>query len=1055
MTAAALVCGSCGTELPPNSKFCNECGAAVATATTSAEYKQVTVLFADVVHSMDIATAVGAERLREIMTELVNRSAAVVKRYDGTVDKFTGDGIMAVFGAPVALEDHAMRACLAALDIHNETARLAQQVDRDDGVTLQLRIGLNSGAVIAGEIGSGPLGYTAIGEQVGMAQRMESAAPPGGVMLSESTARLVEHATLLAEAEKVHIKGSDAAVVARRLRGVAPQREQTVSWQQPLIGRDLEVTTISGLLDRSIGGRGCVLCIAGPAGIGKTRLVGEAVRLAKGRDVDAFSTFCESHATDIAFRVVARLLRSAAGVVGLAEDDARAQVREQVPDADPEDLLLLYDLLGIADPEAALPSIDPDARRRRLTALVNAASLARTKPALYVIEDAHWIDHVSESMLAEFFTIIPQTPSMVVITYRPEYEGALTRMHGAQTIALAPLSDSETSALVSGLLGPDSSVGELGEAIVARAAGNPFFAQEMIRDLAERGVLQGTSGGYVCHTDMAEVSVPATLQAAIAARIDRLGTRAKKTINAAAVTGLRFTSSLLAVLGVDPVLDELVKAELIDQVRFTPRAEYAFHHPLIRTVAYESQLKSNRAQLHRRVAEAIALPDPAAAEENAALIAEHFEAAGDLNAAYEWHMRAATLVDSRDVRAARTSWQRAGQLADRLPVDDPERMARRIAPRLRLCSSAWRIWADVADAGFDELEELCTEAADPVSKAFGLSGLLVVLVLRDRFADAACAASVLESLVESIGDPTLTVLVVGGSNAKWQGGEPREGLRMAQVGIDLAVDDSAAAYFGVGALLAITHSLRGSCRFSLGLPGWRKDLDEGIAAARGVDPTAYAATNMYKHVFAAQNGVVLPDSAAEHDTAEALEGARKASNDFAFEVALISHGLVLIYRGGPQRGEGYELLNHAREARLRRQPSAKAVRIIDTEIAREKARLGDFDGAIQVGRANVDFLFDSGDMTSRGPAATVVVEALLQRGTDADLREAEATIERLAAVPTDPGFVLHELPLLRLRALLARAHGDDTSYREYRGGYRNMATSLGFEGHMKWAEAMP
>src|SRR3954462_1049537 len=176
MTATGFQCGSCGTELPPDSRFCNKCGAAVATATTPAEYKQVTVMFADVVHSMDIAAAVGAERLRELMTDLFNRSSKVVQRYGGTVDKFTGDGIMAVFGAPVALEDHAVRACLAALGVQDEVRRLAEEVQRGDGADLRLRIGLNSGQVIAGEIGSGALGYTAIGEQVGMAQRMESIA---------------------------------------------------------------------------------------------------------------------------------------------------------------------------------------------------------------------------------------------------------------------------------------------------------------------------------------------------------------------------------------------------------------------------------------------------------------------------------------------------------------------------------------------------------------------------------------------------------------------------------------------------------------------------------------------------------------------------------------------------------------------------------------------------------------------------------------------------------------------------------------------------------------
>jgi adenylate cyclase len=190
---------TCGTELPPAAKFCGECGAAVSSTARPAEYKQVTVLFADVVHSMDIAAAVGPERLREIMADVFDRSTAVVNRYDGTVDKFTGDGIMAVFGAPIALEDHALRACMAALEIQTETAKLATEVGNRDGIELQLRVGLNSGQVIAGEIGSSSASYTAIGHQVGLAQRMEAAAPPGGVMLSESTARLVENVVVLGQ----------------------------------------------------------------------------------------------------------------------------------------------------------------------------------------------------------------------------------------------------------------------------------------------------------------------------------------------------------------------------------------------------------------------------------------------------------------------------------------------------------------------------------------------------------------------------------------------------------------------------------------------------------------------------------------------------------------------------------------------------------------------------------------------------------------------------------------------------------------------------------------
>ena len=215
-------CKTCGIEAPENARFCHGCGSPITDADRHAEYKQVTVLFTDMVHSMDIAAAVGPERLREIMADLADRCAAVVKRYGSTVDKFTGDGIMAMFGAPVALEDHAVRACLAALDIQAETARLAGEVKHRDGIDLQVRVDLNSVQVIAGEIGSGSFGYTAVGEQVGMAQRMESVGAPGGVMLSESTARLVEHTVTLADPEWVHIKGADEPVRARRWWRSAP-----------------------------------------------------------------------------------------------------------------------------------------------------------------------------------------------------------------------------------------------------------------------------------------------------------------------------------------------------------------------------------------------------------------------------------------------------------------------------------------------------------------------------------------------------------------------------------------------------------------------------------------------------------------------------------------------------------------------------------------------------------------------------------------------------------------------------------------------------------------
>src|SRR6476660_5880366 len=833
---ASTACRTCGTEPPDNASFCHGCGSPLTESSTRAEYKQVTVLFADVVHSMAIAATVGAERLREIMADLADQCAAVVQRYGGAVDKFTGDGIMAVFGAPMALEDHATRACMAALGLQEDAKRLASDVQGRDGVELQLRIGLNSGQVIAGDIGSGSFGYTSVGEQVGMAQRMESVAAPGGVMLSASTARLVDGAAAVGEPEMVRIKNAEEPVVAHRLLGMGEKHRAVGRVESNLVGRQWEMAAAEDLLQRAVAGHGAVVGVVGSPGIGKSRLVREVSAMAAARGVKVFTTFCESHASQVPLHAVARLLRAATGVDGLDGQAARDKVRARVPHADPEDLALFEDLLGIADPAIFLPKIDPDARRRRLTALVNTAALARENPAVYVIEDAHWIDEVSESMIADFLTVIPQTPSLVLITYRPEYRGALSQVADAQTIVLAPLRDSEAAALVSELLGPDPSVRGLCQTVADRAAGNPFFAEEIVREVAERGVLRGNRSAYVSTVGAAEVSVPATVQATIAARIDRLDSAAKCTLSAAAVIGSRFEPGLLETLGIEPIVEDLVAAELIDQVKFTRQPEYVFHHPLIRTVAYESQLKSDRAELHRRLAAAIEAREPQSVDQNAALIAEHLEAAGDLHPAYGWHMRAATWATNRDITAAQQSWERAARIADALPADYPDRAAMRIAPRTMLCGIAWRVHAHAAGERFEELRELCAAAGDKASLAIGMEGLVMDHVFQARMREASQLASEAMALIESVGDPTLTVgLSTATIYAKIENAAWLDALRWSQRVIDLADGDPSKGNFIFGSPLAIALTTRALARYCLGRAGLQDGLRQCVAMARRAD----------------------------------------------------------------------------------------------------------------------------------------------------------------------------------------------------------------------------
>jgi adenylate cyclase len=1051
LIAQGPVCGSCGAHAGSTAKFCSECGVSLVRADQRAEYKQVTVLFADVVRSMGIASAVGAERLREIMADLADRCATVVKRYGGTVGSFTGDGIMAVFGAPVALEDHAVRACLAGLAIQQDVRQLDVEVRRRDGVELMLRVGLNSGQVIAGEMGSGPFGYTTIGEQVGMAQRMESVATPGGVMLSSSTARLVETTATIDERELVRIKGAAEPVAAYRLLGM--RRDRVIrSRESDLVGRRDELCALESLLDSAVEGRGAVISVFGPAGIGKSRLVREVCTLADERGVQVFTTFCESHTTQIPFHAVARLLRATYGVEGLEADVARESLRQRLPGADPEDLFLFDDLLGVADPAVQLPQIDPDARRRRLTALVNTASLTRDHPTLYVVEDAHWIDAVSESMIADFLSVTAETPSLVIVTYRPEYRGLLTQ---SQSIVLLPLTDDDSATLITGLLGSDESVSAIGRMIAERASGTPFFAEEIVRELAERGMLRGRPGAYNSVKKIAEVSVPATLQATIAARIDRLDRSAKHTLGAAAVIGTRFTLELMADLGVEPAVDDLLSGQLIDQAGFAGHPEYVFHHPLIRAVAYESQLKADRAELHRRVAAAIQARAAESVDENAALIASHLEAADDLHAAFEWHMRAGNWSIHRDIIGAHMSWERARQVADLMPAGNADAMAMRIAPRTLICATKWRAGGSLENIGFDELRELTTAAGDKRSLVIGMTGLVQLMQFYGQYTEASRLASQHVEMLDSIGDPELTVaLLMTPMTVKWSVGEIRQAIELSQRVIDLSRGDPTMGNLILGSPLAFALVMRASARCALGMPGWREDFDSAVSLARQTDKFTFCTAVMFKYI-ATQSGALLADERALRDTADAVDIAHQFGDDFTLTNAEFTRGLVLVRRENADRQKGFELLERARAMALDHRNLIVAAWCVDIDFAAEKIRTGDHDGAIELCRSVLEDEIRGGEMTNRGWCTSVLVEALLSRGHDADLDEAQEAIDKLAATPTEPGFLYHELPLLRLNAMLAKVRGDEDRYRSCRDQYRARAESAGFEGHIAIAHALP
>jgi hypothetical protein len=421
-------------------------------------------------------------------------------------------------------------------------------------------------------------------------------------------------------------------------------------------------------------------------------------------------------------------------------------------------------------------------------------------------------------------------------------------------------------------------------------------------------------------------------------------------------------------------------------------------------------------------------------------------------------MRAATWATNRDIAAARLSWERAQTIADALPAEDPSRTAMRIAPRTMLSGNAWRVHEHVAGARFEELRQLCTAAGDKASLAIAMAGLVIDHVWQAQTREASQLASEAMALIESIGDPTLTVglswpLVY----AKMECAEWADVLRWSQRVIDLADGDPSKGNFVFGCPLALAFATRGIARYCLGHPGWRNDLRHGLTMARNTDPISYATLVTYSHGLGIFFGVVRPDDHAIREAEDALHIAERSGDDLAVVFARMTLGIALVHRDtAGERDRGNKLLTAISEVLLRRGHNLGDLPLVEVYSARESARRGDRDGAIPLMRAATDHLVREGQLLAWGiPATRVLVETLLDRRAASDVAEAEAAIERLAAAPADEGLVIREIWLLRLSALLARARGDDTAYRDYRDRYRDMGRTLEFEGHIAWAEAMP
>jgi hypothetical protein len=512
----------------------------------------------------------------------------------------------------------------------------------------------------------------------------------------------------------------------------------------------------------------------------------------------------------------------------------------------------------------------------------------------------------------------------------------------------------------------------------------------------------------------------------------------------------------LEALDIDPQLGDLLAAQLIDQVTFTDNPEFVFHHPLIRAVAYEAQLKSARAELHRRVALAIEQRSAGSLDENAALIAEHAEAAGDLRAAYGWHMRVAGWSNNRDVSAALLSWERACRVADALPEDDPDRSALRIAPRTFLCASGWRM-ARESGSRFEELRELCDLTGDKTSLAVAMMGPLSDHHFRGETQESFRLATEQMALLESIGDPGLTAQAAFGAiGIKIQNGEIGDALRWAESTIEWAAGDPAKGSLVVGSPLTIATALRGLAGWWFGREGWRANVDAAFRLAdESGEPLTIALTTSWNLGLGVPFGAVVADGPAIERAEATLRTAEAFSYGYACEIARYVLGGLLLYQDTASDWDrGRELIAQVRDTWTRNQTMLIEVSFMDALLGLERANRGDFSGAIPLVREAAKAIFDRGEYTYWMPVSGFLVETLLKRGGEGDVVEAADVIAALEGIPLE-GAVIRDVRLLRLKALLANACGDETTYRQLRDQYRKMAADLGYEGHQKWAEEMP
>ena len=675
-----MVCPHCGKLNPPGNKFCNECAHDLkqteptpainysvpqtytpkfladkildTRSSLEGERKVVTVLFADVANYTSISEKLDPEEVHRIMNGCFIALIDEIHRYEGTVDKFTGDGMMALFGAPVAHENHAQRACYAALAMQKAIVEYSEIIQQECGVEFKIRVGLHSGPVIVGSVGNDlRMDYTAIGDTTNLASRMESMAKQGTVLVSADTHRMARDFFKFGPQGKIKVKGKDEPVEVYELieAGEVETRIEAAARKglTQFVGRNKEIESLKEAFEKAQSGSGQIIGIVGEAGVGKSRLLLELRGMIPPGEYTYIESECFHYGVSMAYLPLLDIIRHYFDIKeGEREFVIKKRMVDKISQLDGklEDILPpLYELLSLTVEDDEYFKLEPLQKREKSFEAVRNLLLRESanRPLILAIENIHWVDRTSEEFLTYLVGWLAHARIMLVLLYRPEYTHQWASKSYYGQIGVDQLSASDSAELVQSILREGEVVPELRDLITTRAGGNPLFMEEFTHTLMENGTIQKKDNQYVLTTKASEIQIPDTIQGIIAARMDRLEDNLKSTMQVAAVIGRDFTYRILqSITGMREELKSyllnLQGLEFIYEKNLFPELEYVFKHVLTQEVAYNSLLLKRRKDIHEKIGKAIETLFPDRLEEFYEMLAHHYSRSKDLEKAYQY-----------------------------------------------------------------------------------------------------------------------------------------------------------------------------------------------------------------------------------------------------------------------------------------------------------------------------------------------------------------------------------------------------------------------------------